>query len=251
MRKMRKLYAGSIMAIAILLLSGCGKSEENKISITEDIQFGSTVEATVEKNSESETDVTTEIMNEDTMYVYSEADRLKDYNTVDALLNDTYALVKVKVLQADSANVRSYIYTTYNVEIMDVLYGDITESRINVNMPGGIIAGEAAQKMISEVTEGKDAGDLSNIGNIVSDGDTDRLLEVGDEAYLFLIQESDTAYAVVGEYNGEVLLESENVLFDNNIVGFQDGVSAYGLSDGSMSETDFIELMEEMISNKN
>lgn len=248
---MRKLYAGSIMAIAILLLSGCGKSEENKISMTEDIQFGSTVEATQEKSSESETDETTEIMNEDTMYVYSEADKLKDYNTVDALLNDTYALVKVKVLQADSANVRSYIYTTYNVEIMDVLYGDITESRINVNMPGGIITGEAAQKMISEVTEGKDAGDLSNIGNIVSDGDTDRLLEVGDEAYLFLIRESDTAYAVVGEYNGEVLLESENVLFDNNIVGFQDGVSAYGLSDGSMSEADFIELMEEMISNKN
>lgn len=246
---MRKVYVGSIMAIAVLLLSGCGKSEENHISMIEDVQHSSTVETTEEKSSESETDETTG--NEDTMYVYSEADKLKDYNTVDALLNDTYALAKVRVLQADSANVRSYIYTTYNVEIIDVLYGDITESRINVNMPGGIITGEAAQQMISEVTEGKDAGDLSNIENIISDGDTDRLLEVGDEAYLFLIRESDTAYAVVGEYNGEVLLESDNVRFDNNIVGFQDGISTYGLSDGSMSEADFIEAMEEMISNKN
>lgn len=70
------------------------------------------------------------------MYVYSNAEELKDYNTVDDLLDDACALVKVKVLQADSANVRSYIYTTYNVEIIDVLYGNIDETTVNVNMPG-------------------------------------------------------------------------------------------------------------------
>ncbi len=87
------------------------------------------------------------------MYVYSNAEELKDYNTVDDLLDDACALVKVKVLQADSANVRSYIYTTYNVEIIDVLYGNIDETTVNVNMPGGIITGEDAQGMIKEGRE--------------------------------------------------------------------------------------------------
>lgn len=155
------------------------------------------------------------------MYVYSNAEELKDYNTVDDLLDDACALVKVKVLQADSANVRSYIYTTYNVEIIDVLYGNIDETTVNVNMPGGIITGEDAQGMISEVTEGKDAGDLSNIGNVISNGNTDRLLAVNDEAYLFLIPESETAYAVVGEYNGEVLLEEGNVFWIVTLLDFR------------------------------
>ncbi len=48
-----------------------------------------------------------------------------------------------------------------------------------------------------------------------------------------------------------VLLESGNVFFDSNIVGFQNGVSVYRLSNGSMTESDFIEAMEEMISSKN
>lgn len=185
------------------------------------------------------------------MYVYSNAEELKDYNTVDDLLDDACALVKVKVLQADSANVRSYIYTTYNVEIIDVLYGNIDETTVNVNMPGGIITGEDAQGMISEVTEGKDAGDLSNIGNVISNGNTDRLLAVNDEAYLFLIPESETAYAVVGEYNGEVLLEEGNVFLDSNIVGFQDRIVAYGLSNGSITEEEFVEVITEMLSDNN
>ena len=54
-------------------------------------------------------------------------------------------------------------------------------------MPGGTVQEEKAQEMLSEVTEGKNAGDLSGINQIVSDGNTDRLLSVGDEAYLFLI----------------------------------------------------------------
>ena len=185
------------------------------------------------------------------MYVYSNAEELKDYNTVDDLLDDACALVKVKVLQADSANVRSYIYTTYNVEIIDVLYGNIDETTVNVNMPGGIITGEDAQGMISEVTEGKDAGDLSNIGNVISNGNTDRLLAVNDEAYLFLIPESETAYAVVGEYSGEVLLEEGNVFLDSNIVGFQDGIVACGLSNGSITEEEFVEVITEMLSDNN
>lgn len=209
------------------------------------------VDVLEENGNGIQTDEIAENSNTDTMYEDSMVDTLKDYNTVDDLLNDAYALVKVKVLQAESANVRSYIYTTYNVEIMDVLYGDITENRICVNLPGGIIEGEEAQKMLSEVTEGKDAGDLPNVGNVVSNGNTDRLLEVGNEAYLFLIPESDTTYAVVGEYRGVILLENGNVLFDSNIVGFQDEIAGYELSNGGMIESDFVEAMKKIIMNKN
>lgn len=71
-------------------------------------------------------------------------------------------------------------FAIYNIErFYDIL---LAETTVNVNMPGGIITGEDAQGMISEVTEGKDAGDLSNIGNVISNGNTDRLLAVNDEA---------------------------------------------------------------------
>lgn len=245
---MRKKYAGSfIVALTILTLAGCGQGENNQLSKVESVPYSN--EGELFESKETKSDEAEESL--DTMYVYSNAEELKDYNTVDDLLDDACALVKVKVLQADSANVRSYIYTTYNVEIIDVLYGNIDETTVNVNMPGGIITGEDAQGMISEVTEGKDAGDLSNIGNVISNGNTDRLLAVNDEAYLFLIPESETAYAVVGEYNGEVLLEEGNVFLDSNIVGFQDGIAACGLSNGSITEEEFVEAITEMLSDNN
>jgi hypothetical protein len=164
-------------------------------------------------------------------------------------LSDACALVKVEVLQANSENVRNYIYTSYDMKVVDVLYGtvDADGDTINVNMPGGTVQEEKAQKMLSEVTEGKNAGDLSGINQIVSDGNTDRLLSVGDEAYLFLMKESETSFAVVGEYRGEMLLENGKVYFDSCIIGFKDGVTTHGLENGNMVESEFIEAINELI----
>ena len=135
------------------------------------------------------------------------------------------------------------------MKVIDVLYGtvDADGDIINVNMPGGTLQGDEAQEMLSEVTEGKNAGDLSGINQIVSDGNTDRLLSVGDEVYLFLIRESETSFAVVGEYRGEMLLENGNVIFDSNIIGFEHGVTTYGLENGSMVESEFIKAINELI----
>ena len=164
-------------------------------------------------------------------------------------LSDACALVKVEVLQANSENVRNYIYTSYDMKVVDVLYGtvDADGDTINVNMPGGTVQEEKAQKMLSEVTEGKNAGDLSGINQIVSDGNTDRLLSVGDEAYLFLMKESETSFAVVGEYRGEMLLENGKVYFDSCIIRFKDGITTHGLENGSMVESEFIEAINELI----
>ena len=183
------------------------------------------------------------------MQVYSEAHPLVDYSTVDELLGDACALVKVEVLQANSENVRNHIYTSYDMKVVGVLYGtvDADGDTINVNMPGGTVQGEKAQEMLSEVTEGKNAGDLSGINQIVSDGNTDRLLSVGDEAYLFLMKESETSFAVVGEYRGEILLENGKVYFDSCIIGFKDGVTTHGLENGNMVESEFIEAINELI----
>jgi hypothetical protein len=60
------------------------------------------------------------------------------------------------------------------------------------------------------------------------------------------MRESETSFAVVGEYCGEMLLENGDVVFDSNIIGFEDGVSAYGLQGGSMSEDDFVEAINEL-----
>ena len=89
--------------------------------------------------------------------------------------------------------------------------------------------------------------DLSGINQIVSDGNTDRLLSVGDEAYLFLMKESETSFAVVGEYRGEMLLENGNVYFDSCIIRFKDGITTHGLENGSMVESEFIEAINELI----
>ena len=77
------------------------------------------------------------------MQVYSEAHPLVNYSTVDELLGDACELVKVEVLQANSENVRNYIYTSYDMKVVDVLYGtvDADGDTINVNMPGGTVQG--------------------------------------------------------------------------------------------------------------
>lgn len=80
-----------------------------------------------------------------------------------------------------------------------------------------------------------------------SDGNTERLLSVGDEAYIFLIKESETSFAVVGEYRGEMFLENGNVFFDSNIIGFEHSVTGHGLKNGSIVESEFIEAINELI----
>lgn len=244
---MKKKIFMLIGVVALLGLSGCGNREQS-ISANEENMQQSTVINNLEENETANTEVVDNSSN-DTMYIYSESDTLKDYDTVDELLSDAYALVKVEVLQANSENVRNYIYTSYDMKVLDVVYGTISVDGdiINVNMPGGTIQGDEAQAMLSEVTEGKDAGDLSSINQIVSDGNTERLLSVGDEAYLFLIRESDTSFAVVGEYRGEMLLENGEVILDSNIIGFKDGISAYGLEGGSVAESVFIEAINELV----
>lgn len=236
---MRKYFA-IVGAILLLGLSGCGKNEQDNSSYNLSVQQ-SEVNDELEENSSIEQEAADNADN-NTMQIYSEAHTLVDYDTVDELLGDACALVKVEVLQANSENVRNYIYTSYDMKVIDTLYGtvDADGDIINVNMPGGIIQGDEAQEMLSEVTEGKNAGDLSGINQIVSDGNTDRLLSVGDEAYLFLIRESETSFAVVGEYCGEMLIDNGNVIFDSNIIGFEHGVTTYGLENGSMVESEFI-----------
>lgn len=254
---MRKVYTGIITVLFFLTIAGCGRNENDIVSKVDNVQPIISTEESEAINSESIQQDVCDSADEDTMYVYSEMDKLKNYDTVDDLLDDACALVKVEVLQADSENVRSYVYTSYDMKILDILYGDIGESgsTINVNMPGGTIQGNEAQEMISEVTDGKDAGDLSGIDKIASSGNTDYLLAVGDVAYLFLIPESDTSYAVVGEYCGEMLLDSGTVIFDSNIIGFEEGISINTFSVdeqafGSVSENEFVNIMEEMIANR-
>lgn len=244
---MKKKLILLIGVVAMLGLSGCGSKVLNISSkdgnlqqsiVVNDIGENETAEQEVADNSSS-----------DTMYIYSEYDTIKDYDTVDELLGDANALVKVEVVQANSENVRSYIYTSYDMKVLGVVYGTIGVEGdiINVNMPGGTLQGEEAQEMLSEVTEGKDAGDLSGVNQIVSDGDTDRLLSVGDEAYLFIMRESETSFAVVGEYRGEMLLENGVVNFDNNIIGFEEGISVYGLENGRMAESEFVEAINDLV----
>lgn len=244
--KMKRYVA--IIGIGFLFgLSAYGKSEQNITSYPQNIQQ-SELNEKLEENGSIEQE-TADNSDNNTMQIYSEAHSLVDYDTVDELLGDACALVKVEVSQANSENVRNYIYTSYDMKVLDVLWGtdDADENIINVNMPGGTVQGDKAQEMLSEVTEGKNAGDLSGINQIVSDGNTDHLLSVGDKAYLFLMKESETSYAVVGEYRGEMLLENGNVFFDSCIIGFKDGVTTHGLENGSMVESSFIEAINELI----
>lgn len=212
--------------------------QDTKVGVGEDFSSGAINADTANNDAEIKNEMS-----------YDTVDTLKNYDTVDKLLGDAYALVKVEVLQANIENVRSYIYTSYDMKVLDVVYGtiDADGDSINVNMPGGTVQGDGAQEMLSEVTEGKDAGDLSDINQIVSDGNTDRLLSVGDQAYLFLMVESETSFAVVGEYRGAMILENGNVIFDRNIIGFKDGATAYGPEGGSMPEGEFVEAINALI----
>lgn len=245
-----KKYVVIIGTALLLGMSGCGKNEQNITSYPQNIEQNEVNEELEEKDS-----IEQEVADnpaDGTMNIYSEAHTIKDYDTVDELLGDACALVKVQVVQANSENVRNYIYTSYDMKLLDIIYGTVDEDgdTINVNMPGGIIQGDKAQEMLSEVTEGKDAGDLSGINQIAFDGNTDQLLSEGDEAYLFLIRESETSFAVVGEYRGEIFVENGEVFFDKNIIGFREDVSAYGLEKGSMAEDAFIEAINALMNDK-
>lgn len=166
---------------------------------------------------------------------------MEEFHSVEALAEYAPALVKVEVTGAESAHVRSYIYTSYEVRILDTVYGDVGRDGdiICVNMPGGIIRGDAAKEMITENTAGKDSGDLSSVNELTSNGNTDRLLMIGDVAYLFLVRESDTAYAAAGEYRGELLVDDGEVVFDSGITRFEEN-SALEIVNGRMEEDEFL-----------
>ncbi|MDE5781881.1 MAG: hypothetical protein K2I03_10500 [Lachnospiraceae bacterium] len=233
-----------VCGIIVCLFGGCGKEKDiinNQLQTQTNEQNTKTTDIT-----EYDTSVTSKD-DENTMYINGEGDYLKDYTTVDALMEDASAIVKVKILQSNSSNVRSYIYTSYEAEILNIIYGEAGNigDILNVNMPGGKIEGEAAQDMLEEITEGKNAGDLSQINRIISDAGTDRLLQNGDEAYLFIKKESDKSYAAVGEYRGEFLLDDDMILFDEKIKGFSDEMILYS-SEHSIPEEDFISAINEM-----
>ncbi len=238
---MKRLVVVAVALIA-LTLSACGNSEINTA-----YRENSEVQSEIEDVNKDDIDKE-EINSGETMVIYSQADSIREFTSMEALAGYAPALVKVEVMQADSANVRSYIYTSYQVKILDTVYGNVSNAGdiLCVNMPGGVIQGDDAQEMIAEITQGKDAGDLSQVNELVSNGDTDRLLEVGDEAYLFLVKESETAYAVAGQYRGELLLDNGEVVIDSNITSFAEGVSAYGLEDGKMEENEFVKAIQEM-----
>lgn len=175
-------------------------------------------------------------------------DTLTDYRTVESLLDDADALVKVEVLDAASGYVRSYIYTSYDCRVLDVVYGTVIADgdMICVNMPGGTVLENQAQAILSEVTAGKDAGALNGIRQITSDANTDRLLSVGDTAYLFLKKESETAFAAVGAYRGEILLENGVLYFDSSIDGWEADASVPAMHDGSMTESELLEAIQSL-----
>lgn len=198
-----------ILVIAMMLImSGCGKTSADK---------GFNSEGAVDYMTTNEMPHISS--NDNSMTIYMEGDTVKNYEAIKELLQDSMALVKVEVTDFECRNVRSYIYTSYQVKVDETLYGNIDNQThtIIVNLPGGVIEGERASSMIKEVTEDKDAGDLSEITEIVSNGNTERLLEVGDTAYLFLIPESEDAYAVVGEYVGVIYVDESGLVIDKSI----------------------------------
>ena len=119
---------GCIVGAFLLLgLSGCGKDEQDNSSYNLSVQQSEEIIG-LEENSSIEQE-TTDNFDNNTMQVYSEAHPLVDYSTVDELLGDACALVKVEVLQANSENVRNYIYTSYDMKVVDVLYGTVDTER--------------------------------------------------------------------------------------------------------------------------
>lgn len=245
---MKRVYILLTAILIVMTLSACGGHPEdnNNKNLTE----LSILQNAAESSDISVRETLSDLNGNDTMVIYSEVDYIREYTSMEAFAEQAVALVKVEVVEANSSNVRSYIYTTYGAKILDTVYGNVGNAGdiININMPGGIIEGDAAQNMIAEITESKDSGDLSRVNNLVSNGNTDRMLEVGDEAYLFLVQESDEAFAVVGEYRGELLLNNGEVIVDSSINSFREGISTYNFRDGKMEEEEFVETIKKMIS---
>lgn len=176
-----------------------------------------------------------------------EEDTLKNYSGVQDLLFDSDCVVKAEVLEAEVKNVRSYIYTSYQIEVLDTLYGNVQESSrsltdglknaiLTLNLPGGTLEGESYSAMINEVTDGKDAGSISNNGSMTSDGNTGRLLEKGDVAYFFLTPESEDAYAAVGEYKGVAFVEDNKVILNEKL----------SETDQELTEEDFVNLIQKL-----
>lgn len=246
-KTMKNLCILLIGVLIVMTLFGCGAYPESNNS--ENLSESSVLQNVTESSNVSVQEALSDFNSDDTMVIYNEVNYIKEYTSIEALAEHAVALVKVEVVEANSSNVRSYIYTTYGARILDTVYGNVGNDGdiINVNMPGGIIKGDDAQNMIAEITEEKDSGDLSRVNNLVSNGNTDRMLEVGDEAYLFLVQESDEAFAVVGEYRGELLLNNGEVIADSSIISFQEGISTYNFGDGKMEEEEFVETIKKML----
>ena len=246
-KTMKNLCILLIGVLIVMTLFGCGVYPESNNS--ENLSESSVLQNVTESSNVSVQEALSDFNSDDTMVIYNEVNYIKEYTSIEALAEHAVALVKVEVVEANSSNVRSYIYTTYGARILDAVYGNVGNDGdiINVNMPGGIIKGDDAQNMIAEITEEKDSGDLSRVNNLVSNGNTDRMLEVGDEAYLFLVQESDEAFAVVGEYRGELLLNNGEVIADSSIISFQEGISTYNFGDGKMEEEEFVETIKKML----
>lgn len=244
---MKNLCILLIGSLIVMTLFACGGYPESNNS--ENLSESSELQNVTESSDISVQETLSDFNSDDTMVIYSEVDYIREYTSIEALAEHALALVKVEVVEANSSNVRSYIYTTYGARILDTVYGNVGNDGdiINVNMPGGIIKGDAAQNMIAEITEAKDLGNLSRVSNLVSNGNTDRMLEVGDEAYLFLVQETDEAFAVVGEYRGELLLNNGEVIADSSIISFQEGISTYNFGDGKMEEEEFVETIKKML----
>ena len=242
---MRKLFVGAVIALGLLICAGCGSQNSNKTSGNQTPQSDRASETV-----ESQKSLTQIENNETTMTVSNEADSLKKYSSPKDLLDDAAIVAKVKVLKSESDHVRSYIYTRYQMEIEDILYGKSDHETITVNMPGGILTGDKAAAMLSEVTDGKNAGDLSQIKTLTSNGNTDRLLAVGDEAYLFLIPESENSYAAVGEYDGSVLLQNGKVTLSKNLIENQAKLSSGHTISNQMTEAEFVDAMNQLISKK-
>lgn len=223
-------------------LVGCGNSVYGDSSSENTLSESTSIAETM---SEVETDNSSMTESADGL---NEEDILKNYSGVQDLLSDADCIVKAEVLGAEVKNVRSYIYTSYQIEVLDTLYGSVQESSqsltdglrnaiLTLNLPGGTLEGESYSAMIDEVTDGKDSGSISNTDSITSDGNTDRLLKKGDVAYFFLTPESEDAYAAVGEYKGVAFVEDNKVILNAEISD----------ADQEITEDDFVNLIQKLV----
>lgn len=170
---MKKFTLLLIGTAALFVLSGCGKRGESISSDTENRNeyvsedVSDPVSQSIADEPEDETEIsdteTVDSTDNDTednsgnvnpWYLNSTAEYLKIYNTVEDVLEDTCALVKVQTIQAESNYVGPYIYTAYDMKVLDVLYGALedNEDTILVNIPGEILRGEKLQNMLAETT---------------------------------------------------------------------------------------------------